>query len=202
MFPAAHPRWGGEHLPNRQLVQLHQTLGLPQPFADEMRVHRLQIGQAHQLMHVGMVAEVAFQPQVGIPPTPGAHPEQRHVQQVGLARIDKADLLRRQGVRNQVVADGIGMDQVVDLGQVAPDVPTQLLELLFLEALEFLDQIKLGGRDPTGELEGDVLLGEGAAVTPGLGNQADSGGVLDPLLGRQGEAIEAGLFFKSSNSMT
>ncbi|MNQ61220.1 hypothetical protein D3C85_755310 [compost metagenome] len=72
-----------------------------------------------------------------------------------------------------------------------------MLEFLILEALEFLDQIKLElHRDPTGELEGNVLLREGAAITPGLGNQTDGGGLLDPLLGRQGEAVETGLLFK------
>jgi len=34
------------------------------------------------------------------------------------------------------------VDPVVDLGQIAPDIPSELLEFLVLEPLKFLDEIE------------------------------------------------------------
>ena len=39
--------------------------------------------------------------------------------------------------------NGVGMDAIVDLGEVSLDVPAESLSLFFLEALEFLDEIEL-----------------------------------------------------------
>ena len=70
--------------------------------------------------------------------------------------------------------DGIGVDAVVDFGQVAADVPTQLLVFGLFQALEFLDEVELEfDRHPGGELEGDVFVGESTAVPARLGVDAD-----------------------------
>lgn len=44
---------------------------------------------------------------------------------------------------------GVGMDAVVDLGQVSLHIPTKLFLLQLLHALEFLDQVEFElDRDP------------------------------------------------------
>jgi hypothetical protein len=49
------------------------------------------------------------------------------------------------GGRDEGVLDGIGMDSVIDLGEGALEIPTELESVIFviLEALEFDNQVKL-----------------------------------------------------------
>ncbi len=55
--------------------------------------------------------------------------------------------------------------------------------LFVLEPLEFLDEVQLElGAEPGTELEGDVTVGIGAAVTARLGVQAGRGSGAYPLL--------------------
>lgn len=124
----------------------------------------------------------------------GRFAEQRHVQQVRLAGVDEIDLLRRQLRRDQVGLDGVGVDAVVDPGQVAADVPAQLLVFRLLQALEFLDEVELEfDRHPGGEFEGDVLVGVGTAVPARPGSDADGARGLDPAFWGQGEAVQTSL---------
>ena len=114
---------------------------------------------------IGLVADVALRPTVGVTPLLGSHPEESHVQNVGFAGVDKIDLGARQLRRNQVGLDGVGMNPVVDLREVALDVPAKLLELLLLQPLELLDEIQLElDRNPRGKFKGDILVGECAAI--------------------------------------
>ncbi len=77
-----------------------------------------------------------------IPPLFGRFPEQCHVQQVCFAGVDQVDLLRCQLGRDQIRLDGVGVNSVVDFGQVAADVPAELLKFLLFEPLELLDQVQ------------------------------------------------------------
>jgi hypothetical protein len=64
--------------------------------------------------------------------------------------------------------DRIRVDAVVDLGELAVQVPGEgeALALILLQALEFLDEVQpeLDG-DPGRELEGDVLMSVGATIS-------------------------------------
>lgn len=57
--------------------------------------------------------------------------------------------MRGEFCRYQVLFDGISMDPLIDLCQVAPDIPAELFFLIILEPLEFLDQVEFElNRDP------------------------------------------------------
>ena len=43
--------------------------------------------------------------------------------------------------RNQLGLDGVGMDAVIDFGQVTANIPAQLLALSFFQALELFDEV-------------------------------------------------------------
>jgi hypothetical protein len=90
------------------------------------------------------------------------------------------------------------MDAVVDLRQVAFDVPAKLSVLILFKALELFNQIefKLNGY-PRSKFKGNILVGIGAAVAACLRNDADGVGLRDPLLGSQGEAVESRLLSKA-----
>ena len=105
----------------------------------------------------GLVANVAIFAGVLAAPLGGGLAEEGHVQHIGLAGIDDADLRFAQLRRDEVSLDGVGVDAVVDLGEIAADVPAESLALGFLEPLKFLDEVELElDRDPRGELQGDV----------------------------------------------
>ena len=158
-----------------------------------MRVQRLQVGQAHELRDVGLIADVALAARLAITPLPGRLAEQGYVQQVGFARVDQGGLLWGDLGWNEVLLDGVGVNAVVDLGEVAADVPTELIALPFLEALELLDEVELElDRNPGRELEGNVLVGVRPAIAPSLGCDANGASAFDPLLGREGEAVQPG----------
>ena len=92
----------------------------------------------------------------------------------------------------------VGVDAVVQLRERAVEVPGEGEAAVFvlLEALEFLDEVDFElGADPQAELEGDVAVGESAAVAPGAGAQADGPGFFDPFLHTELVAVEAGLAF-------
>ena len=122
----------------------------------------------------GLVADVAFVFRVRGAPLGGGLSEEGHVEHVGFVGIDEVGLGFAQLGRNEVSLDGVGVDAVVDPGEVAADVPTERLTLLLLEALEFLDEVEFElDRDPRGELESDVEVRIGASVASGFGLDAD-----------------------------
>jgi hypothetical protein len=92
------------------------------------------------------------------------------------------------------------MDAVVDLGQGALEVPTELEPVVFLvlETLKFLDEVELELRaEPRAKLEGDVPVCVGAAtVTPCPRLKPNGTGGLDPLPRSRREAVQASLGFK------
>ena len=90
--------------------------------------------------------------------------------------------------------DGIGVNAVINLSQIAANIPAQGFSFIFLEALKLLDEIELElNGNPRGKLKGDVLMGIGSAITARFGNNANRAGFFDPLLGGQGEAVESRL---------
>ena len=114
------------HLADGDGVELCQTLRLRDSFVDENSIQVLQIGQAHELRNVGIVADVAFELRMGIAPLFGRHTKQRHIQYIGFVGIEQRNLPRRQPRRNKIFLDGICVNAVIDLGKVALDVPTEL----------------------------------------------------------------------------
>ncbi len=127
-------------------------------------------------------------------PLGGGLAEEGHVEHIGFTGVDETGLGFAQLWRDEVGLDGVGVDAVVDLGEVAADVPAEGLALGFLEPLKLFDEVELElNRDPRGELQSDIQVGIGAAVAPGFGLDAGGAGAFDPLLRREGEAVEAGL---------
>ena len=112
-------------------------------FADEEGVEIFQIGEAHELGGVSLVADIAFLVRIRVAPVLCGFPEECHVQDIGLAGIDQVGLFSAKFGGDEVGADGVGMDAVVDLGEVPLHIPAEFLLLGFLEALEFLDQVEL-----------------------------------------------------------
>ena len=90
---------------------------------------------------VGKVADIALFAGIGVPPLPGRHTEQSHIQNIRLAGVDQADLLAGQFRGDQIGLNGIGVDTVIDFCQVPLDVPTELFLFIFLEPLKLLDYI-------------------------------------------------------------
>ena len=129
----------------------------------------------------------------------GGLAEESDIEHVSFGGVGDGGLRGRDCGRNQVRFDGVGVDVVVELGKGAIEVPgeRQAAVFVFLEALEFLDEVEFElDRYPGSEFKGDVLVGVGAAVSSRFGDQPDGMGRFDPLLCGEDEAVEAGLLFK------
>ena len=159
-----------------------------------MCVQSFEVRKAYQLRYVGFVADIAGAAGVLLTPLLGGFAEQRHVQQVGLAGVYQTGLLRGQRGRNQVRLDGIGVDAVVDLGEITADVPAQLFPFLVFKALKLFDEVNFEfGADPHVKLKGNVLVSVGAAVAPSLGHQTNGIGLRHPFFDAEFVAVEPGL---------
>ena len=115
----------GLHLANGDLIETLQSLTLMKTHVDKLCVHAFQIGQHEELLDAGMVAHVAVQPRVSLPPLFGSLPKESDIQQVCLTGIGDGRLGRGDFRRNEVFFDGIGVDAVVELGQRTVEVPGQ-----------------------------------------------------------------------------
>ena len=82
------------------------------------------------------------------------------LEQVGFAGIDGGGLRLGDGWRDESFLGGVGMNAVVELGKGAVEIPRkgEAAVLVFLEPLEFLDEVELElDRDPGGEFESNVI---------------------------------------------
>ena len=121
--------------------------------ADKQGVEVFQIREANELGTGGLVADVALFAGVLAAPLGGGLAEEGHVEHIGLAGIDEAGLGFAQLRRDEVGLDGVGVDAVVDLSEVAADVPAESLALGVLEPLKLFDEVERElDRDPCGEL--------------------------------------------------
>lgn len=76
------------------------------------------------------------------------------------------------------------MNTVIELGERAVEVPGEREADVFvlLESLELFDEVELElHRNPGGEFEGDVLVGEGAAVPAWTRDHSNGAGGVNPL---------------------
>jgi len=163
---------------------------------DKHGVEVLHVRQADKLVHRGVVADISFQPGVGLAPLLRRHAEHGHVQYVGLVGVDDARLRRRHFVGDDVALDCVRVDAVVYLRQLALGRPSELRLLLGLKALELANEIDLElWADPHGELKGDVLVGECPSIAARLGDDAHGVGLLHPLLRAEAVAVQPGLAF-------
>ena len=144
-----------------------------------------------------IIPDIAFQVGILLAPRLCSHAEHGHVQHVGFVGIDDARLFRSHFGRNQVLFDRVGMDAVVDFGQLAFGTPAELFLFLFFQPLELFDDLQLEFYgNPARKLERNILVGIGSSVTPRFGNDADCVRRIDPLLRRQGKGIQSGLLSK------
>ena len=194
---------GGEqsaHLGDGDVVQGPQALRLRESLADKDGVEAFEIGEDDELLQRGVVADVALRVGMSIAPLLRGLAEEGDVEQVGLAGIHGGRLRFGDGRRDEGVLYRVGVDAVIDLCEGALEIPTELEAVVFfvLEALEFLDQVELEFRaEPRAELEGDVLVGVGAAVAAGTRDETIGSGQVDPLLGREEETVPARLISNS-----
>ena len=126
------------HLLDGNFVQTREAVGLAQSLADEDGVEIFQIRKADQLGAGGLVADVAFVFRVRGTPLGRGLPEEGHVEHVGFAGIDEAGLRFAQLRRDEVGLDSVSVDAVVDLGEVAADVPADAIHVD--EAIVILDR--------------------------------------------------------------
>ena len=150
-------------------------------------------------MHTrGLVTDVALIAWVLSTPLSGGLTEERHVEYVGLARINQTCLGCAQLWRDEVGLNSIGVDSVVDLREIAADIPAESLTLSFFEPLKLLDEVQLElNRDPGGEFVSDIRMGVGAAVTTSFRLNTNGARALDPLFRRKSETVETGLLSNS-----
>ncbi len=98
--------------------------------------------------------------------------------------------------RDKVFLDGISVDAVVDLYQIAFDIPAKLLVFSLFEPLELHDEVDFEfGADPHAELKCDIFVGIGAAVSPRSCFDPDGIGFFNPLLHTDLVAIQTSLAF-------
>jgi hypothetical protein len=150
------------HLADGDLVEALESLALGQAHMDELGVHAFQVGQHEKLFNRGVVAHVAVERGVLIPPLFGSPAEEGDIQEVCLTCVRDCSLGGGDFRRNEVLFDGIGVDAVVELREGAVKIPGQRETAAFVvfEALEFLDEVKLKlGAEPRTKLEGDVPVG-------------------------------------------
>lgn len=174
----------GGQLGNRNVVELLQPLTLRNSLRDQDRVQAFQIGENHQLLQGGLVAKVAVGARVVLAPFLRGHAKQGHVEQVGLGGVDETFLLAADLGRDQVFLDGVGMDEVIYLGEGALEVLGQLEAVVFLifEALELFDEVDFeNGTDRRAKLKGDVNMRISTSVSPRLGLNPDGICFFDPL---------------------
>lgn len=107
---------------------------------DELGVHAFYVGQHQQLFDRGVLAHVAVELGVGIPPLLRGLAEQGDVEQIGLGGVGNGRLSGRDDRRDQVGLDRVRVDAVVELGEGAVEIPGQREAAIFvlLEALDSL----------------------------------------------------------------
>jgi len=166
--------------------------------ADKDGIEAFQIRKDDQLLQRSVVADIPVGVGMGVAPFSGGLAKEGDVGQVGFAGIDERRLLFCDGGGNERLLDGIRVDAVIDLGQGALEVPTELEPVVFLvfEAAEFFDQVNFELRaDPRPELKSDVRMGESAAISPRCGLEPNSVGFLDPFFDTDLVAVQTGLTF-------
>jgi hypothetical protein len=185
------------HLVDCYCIQFYKPFRLGNILADEVGIEILEIREADKLRDIGVIPDITALVRVAVPPFFCSGPEERHVEEIGFRCVDPVDLGRVELGWDQVLFNRVRVNPVIDLREVAPDIPAELLAFLILEALEFFDEIKLEfHRDPRSEFKRDVLVGIGPAVPSGFCPDATGVCHLDPLFRRKGETVETGLFSK------
>ncbi len=130
-------------------IQFYQAPRRGNVLSDEVRIEILQIRKTHQLRDIGIIPDIPLFVRVAVPPFFCRGPEERHVEEICFGCIHPVDLCRVELSRDQVLFDCIRVDPVIDLREVPPDIPAEFPVLIFLESLEFFDEIELEFyRDP------------------------------------------------------
>ena len=173
-------------------IQFYQPLGLGNIFSNEMCIEILKIREADKLRDIGIIPDIPFFIRIAVAPFFCGEPEEGHVEKIGFGCVHPVDLGRVELVWDQVLFDCVRVNTVVDLCKVTPDIPPQLLALLILEPLEFLDKVEFEvHRDPGSEFKRDILVSIGTAVPPGFCLDATGVRLSNPLSGGQNETVEA-----------
>src|SRR5690606_29041443 len=110
------------HLLNGGIIEKLEPIALWEILLDKVGVEGFQVGEADKLGDIGVVANIAFAIRVFIAPLFGGLTEEGHVEQVRFVGVDEADLLRGQLGGDEVFLNGVGMNAVVDLGQLAANI--------------------------------------------------------------------------------
>ena len=74
-------------------------------------------------MNISVITHIAAELRVFIAPLLSGNTKKRHIEQISFAGIYTGYLLATERFRNEVFFYRIGMDQVIDFGQVAANIP-------------------------------------------------------------------------------
>ena len=117
----------------RDGIQFHKPFGLREVLTDKQGIQVLQVGETDELRDVGIIPDSAGPVSMRLPPLLCCYAEQRHVEHIRFGCVDRGNLLPGQFGRYQVLFDSISMDPLIDLCQIAPDIPAKLSVLVILE---------------------------------------------------------------------
>ena len=185
------------HLANGDLIEPLEPFALRQSQVKEFGVHAFHVCQDEQLLDARVIANVAFQFGIGVTPLPGGVAKEGDVQQIRFRRVGDGCLRGCDEGGDEMRLHRVRVDAVIQLRKRAVEIPREreAAILVFLEALEFLDEIKPElDRNPRGEFKRDVLVRVSAAITPRLRNQPNGARRINPALGRQNKAVQPCLF--------
>lgn len=97
--------------------------------------------------------------------------------------------------------NGIGMNSMINFGQISTDIPPQDFAFILLEPLKFLDQVEFEFyRHPVSKLKSDIFLSVGSSIATRFRDNPDSISFLYPLFRLSTKGLKPASFLNCSNS--
>ncbi len=181
---------------NGYLVQFHKPLGLRHTLLNKNGIDVFHIRQTDKLIDSSIIAYIAFQIRVSLPPLLCRHTEHSYIQHIGFISIDYARLSRSNLCRNKILLYRIGMYAVIYFRQFTLRRPAQLLLLLCFKPLKLFYYVNLELRTyPHRKLKGDVLVSVCAAISTSFCLNTNRICPRHKFLDTYLETIETGLIF-------
>jgi len=133
------------HLANGDGVQLLETFSLGQAHLDELRIQTLHVRQHEKLLYGSAIPHISVESGIRVAPLFGGLAKKSHVEKVGFTRVSTGGLRCANHSWDEVGLYRVGMDPVVEFRERAVQIPCKgkASVLVFLETLEFLDEVKL-----------------------------------------------------------
>ena len=94
---------------------------------DKVCVEIFKVRQAYELIDIGIIPDIPLLARIIPAPLFGRQSKEGHIEHIGFRSIDQINLLLAQFFRNKVFFYRISMYSVIDLCQIALDIPSELL---------------------------------------------------------------------------